>query len=65
MVAFGFKETIVEIMQTCPTTAGYALQYAGLENSVDCIVRGIAKSQTQLSDFHFLLSWNMSERKAL
>ena len=27
-------------------------QYSGLENSMDCIVRGVAKSQTQLSDFH-------------
>ena len=31
---------------------GYPLQYSGLENSMDCIVRGIAKSQTRLSDFH-------------
>ena len=31
----------------------YPLQYSGLENSVDCIVHGVAKSQTQLSDFHF------------
>ena len=29
------------------------LQYPGLENSMDCIVCGIAKSRTQLSDFHF------------
>ena len=29
------------------------LQYSGLENSVDCIVHGVPKSQTQLSDFHF------------
>ena len=29
---------------------GYPLQYSGLENSVDY---GVAKSQTQLSDFHF------------
>ena len=28
-------------------------QYSGLENSMDCIVRGVEKSQTQLSDFHF------------
>ena len=27
--------------------------YSGLENSMDCIVHGVAKSQTQLSDFHF------------
>ena len=25
---------------------GYPLQYSGLENSNDCIVRGVAKSQT-------------------
>ena len=29
------------------------LQYSGLENSMDCIVHGVAKSQTRLSDFHF------------
>ena len=29
------------------------LQYSGLENSTGCIVHGSAKSQTQLSDFHF------------
>ena len=33
---------------------GYPLQYSGLENSMDCIVHGVAKSWTQLSDFHFL-----------
>ena len=32
---------------------GYPCQYSGLENSVDCIVHGVAKSQAQLSDFHF------------
>ena len=32
---------------------GYPLQYSGLENSMDCIVHGVAKSQTQLSDLHF------------
>ena len=31
---------------------GYPLQYSGLENSMDCIVHGVAKSQRQLSDFH-------------
>ena len=29
----------------------YSLQYSGLENSMDCIVHGIAKSQTGLSHF--------------
>ena len=32
---------------------GYPLQYSGLENSMDCIVHGVAKSQKQLSNFHF------------
>ena len=31
---------------------GYPLQYSGLENSVDCINHGVAKSRTQLSDFY-------------
>ena len=30
---------------------GNPLQYSGLENSMDCIVHGVAKSRTQLSDF--------------
>ena len=31
---------------------GYPLQYSGLENSMDCIVHGVSKHQTRLSDFH-------------
>ena len=31
---------------------GYPLQYSGLENFMDCIVHGVAKSQTPLSNFH-------------
>ena len=34
---------------------GYPLQYSGLENSMDCIVHGVAKSWTRLSDLHFHL----------
>ena len=34
---------------------GYLLQYSGLENSMDCIVHRVKKSQTQLSDLHFHL----------
>ena len=33
----------------------YPLQYCGLENSMDCIVYGVAKSWTRLSHFHFSL----------
>ena len=32
---------------------GYPLQYSDLENSMDCIVHGVTKSQARLSDFHF------------
>ena len=34
---------------------GYPLQYSGLENSMDCIVHGVTKSRTRLSDFHFAI----------
>ena len=34
--------------------SNYPLQYSGLENSRDCIVHGVTKSQTQLSDFRFM-----------
>ena len=43
----------------------YPLQYPGLVNFMDCIVHGVAKSQTRLSDFHFHYStllnsyWNL------
>ena len=30
---------------------GFPLQHCGLENSMDCIVHGVEKSRTQLSDF--------------
>ena len=33
---------------------GYLFQYSGLENSMDCIVHGVRKSRTRLSDFHFM-----------
>ena len=32
---------------------GHPLQYSGLENSMDYLVHEVAKSQTQLSNFHF------------
>ena len=35
------------------------LQYSGLENSVDWIVYGVAKSRTWLSDFHSLTQLEM------
>ena len=35
----------------------YPLQYSSLENSMDCVVHGVAKSRTRLSEFHSLSSW--------
>ena len=32
---------------------GYPLQYSGLENSLECVVHGVARSGTRLSNFHF------------
>ena len=40
----------------------YPLQYSGLENSMDYIVHGVAKSQTRLRDFHFLGTWKWNGR---
>ena len=34
----------------------YPLQYSGLENSMDCIVHGVVKGRTRLSNFH--TKWN-------
>ena len=34
---------------------GSPLQYSGLENPIDCIVHGVAKRYTRLSDFHLHL----------
>ena len=44
---------------------GYPLQYSGLDNSMDHTVHGVAKSQTQVSDFHFhfhFMMWQGSPR---
>ena len=41
---------------------GNPLQYSGLENSMDCIVHGVTKSQMQLMDLrllHFCLIYNV------
>ena len=32
---------------------GYPFQYSGLENSMDYIIHGVTKSQTQLATFAF------------
>ena len=43
---------------------GYTLQYSVLENSMDHIVHGVAKSWTQLSDFHLLACFTGEESDA-
>ena len=35
----------------------YLPQDSGLENSMDSIVHGVAKSWTRLRDFHFTFLW--------
>ena len=37
----------------------YSFQYSGLENFMDYIVHGVAKSRTRLSDFHFHNGYNL------
>ena len=45
---------LIPVLERSPGEGkGYPLQYSGLENSRDSKVHGVAKSQTQLSDFHF------------
>ena len=36
---------------------GYPFQYSGLENSIDCVVHGVAESWTRLSNFHSKLTY--------
>ena len=40
-------------LERLPWRREYPLQYSGLENPMDYTVHGVAKSRTQLSDFHF------------
>ena len=35
-------------------------RYTGLENSLDCIVHGVTKSWTRLSNFHFQFSFHIA-----
>ena len=43
---------------------GYPILYSGLENSMDCIVHGVANSRTRLSDFHFTFTVTVIAQKA-
>ena len=54
----GDRSSIPGLGRSPEESNGYPLQYSGLENSMDrgawqAAVQGIAKSWTQLSDFHF------------
>ena len=46
---------ITGLGRTLGDVKGYPLQYSGLENSLDCIVHGVTKSCTRLSDFDFVI----------
>ena len=52
----GDLSAIPELGRSPGEGKGYPLQYSGLENSMDCIVHGVTKSWTQLSNFHFYFS---------
>ena len=45
--------SIPELGRSPGEEKGYPLQHSGLEKSMDCVVHGVAKSWTGLSDFHF------------
>ena len=51
--SLGWEDPLEKERLPIPVCWPGEFQYSGLENSMDCIVHGVAKSQTQLSDFHF------------
>ena len=53
----GLKGSIPGLGRSPGEGKDYLLQYSGLENSMDCTVHGVAKSQTRLSDFHLKGGW--------
>ena len=46
------QSSIPELGRSPEEEKGYPLQYSGLEKSMDCMAHGVAKSLTQLSNFH-------------
>ena len=42
---------------------GYPLQYSGLENSINSVVHGVAKSWTRLRDFQTMTQMNLSTKE--
>ena len=53
----GDLSSIPELGRSPGEGKGYSLQYSGLEHSMDFIVHGVAKSQTQLNNFQFTSHW--------
>ena len=47
-----------------PVEGKYPLQNSCQENSMDCIVHGVAKNWTRLSDFHFPFPWRLSGKES-
>ena len=53
LVVAGDLGLIRELGRSPGEGKGYPLQYSAPQNSMDCIVHGVTKSQIRLSDFHF------------
>ena len=51
----GDPSLIPELGRSPGEGIGYPLECSGLENSMNCMVHGVAKSRKRLSDFHFTL----------
>ena len=58
-----FSSVTPELGRSPGEGKGYALQYSDLENSTACVVHGVTKSWTQLSDFHFHFSFSVTREK--
>ena len=48
----GDLDSIPGLGRSTGEAKGYPLQYPDLENSLDCIVHGLAKNWARLNDFH-------------
>ena len=53
---YSWTYLVTQLVKNLPTMQekGYLLQYSGLENCMNCIVHGVAKSWIWLSGFHFM-----------
>ena len=56
MQFLGLEDPLEEGMATHSSILAWTLQYSGLENSMDCIVYGIAKSRTRAT-FTFIFTF--------